>query len=265
MSFRINRQPFEDQKFLPGPYKIGRKTEAYNNYRIHHPIAQSIIKKCKELTTESIELKFLYTDSPKKISAIEPLLGKSGWLLVRKIEISTFDKEEHVIGIGLDSDGTFIDSDQCHRMFSLSAELGASVVCPDEVISKLHDKYHSDKQEVLEIIEERDADFFEEEIQKLDAWADDQKRGLEIQIKELDVEIKQLKKEARKIPGLKEKVSLQRKQKTMESKRADLRKKLFEAQDEIDKRKDSLLDDIEKRLEQHIQENDVFLIHWEIV
>ena len=106
-------------------------------------------------------------------------------MLVRKIEISTFEKEDHIVGIGICSDETFLDSEQCHRMFSLPADLGVTVTCPEEIKTKLNDKYYSDKQEILEVIEERDSDFFEEEIQKLDAWADDQKKGLEIQIKEM--------------------------------------------------------------------------------
>ena len=45
---------------------------------------------------------------------------------------------------------------------------------------------------VLAEIGERNSRFFEEQIDKLDRWADDLKNGLEMEIKDLNAEIKQV-------------------------------------------------------------------------
>ena len=47
-----------------------------------HPLAQKIIERCKALHLELKELVFRYTGSGKKISVLEPLVGKSGFLSV---------------------------------------------------------------------------------------------------------------------------------------------------------------------------------------
>jgi len=44
-----------------------------------------------------------------------------------------------------------------------------------------------------------------------------------------------------------------------------MRKKLYEAQDEIDKQKENLLDEVEGRLKQNISEEELFTIKWRIV
>jgi len=100
---------------------------------------------------------------------------------------------------------------------------------------------------------------------KLDKWSEDRKKSLEIHIKDLDMAIKQQKTMSRKIARLEEKVELQRKIKAMEKKRTDLRRKLFDAQDEIEKQKDNLLDEIEARMRQRIKTKELFRIHWKLV
>lgn len=91
------------------------------------------------------------------------------------------------------------------------------------------------------------------------------KLSLEKEIKDLDAEIKLKKSEAKKVLDLSKKVAMQRSVKEMEKKRSSKRQRLFEAQDEIDKRKDELLSDIEERLKQKIAVKELFTIRWKII
>ena len=52
---------------------------------------------------------------------------------------------------------------------------------------------------------QRDSNFFDEEMEKLDKWAEDVKNGIEIELKELDKDIKTRKTEAEIEPGRKAK------------------------------------------------------------
>ena len=51
----------------------------------------------------------------------------------------------------------------------------------------------------------------------------------------------------------------------MEKKRNTLRRNLFEAQDEIENRKEGLIADVEARLRQRIQTQELFAIRWQVV
>jgi len=109
------------------------------------------------------------------------------------------------------------------------------------------------------------AGFFDTEMEKLEKWAEDIKSSLEIELKELDKEIKFRKTEAKKIPNLEEKVSAQRHIKELEKKRNTLRMNLYQAQDEVDVRKENLIEDIEARLKQKLERNELFAIRWQVV
>ncbi|MFD2838879.1 hypothetical protein ACFS3C_26860 [Azotobacter vinelandii] len=58
---------------------------------------------------------------------------------------------------------------------------------------------------LLREINQRNLGYFEQEVQKLDAWADDLKLGLEQEIKAIDGEIKEVRRTAAASPTLEEK------------------------------------------------------------
>ena len=60
-------------------------------------------------------------------------------------------------------------------------------------------------------------------------------------------------------------VSAQRAIKELEKKRTEKRQNLYEAQDEIDEKKDMLLDKIEKMLKQKIIKENIFTIKWRVI
>ena len=53
--------------------------------------------------------------------------------------------------------------------------------------------------------------------------------------------------------------------KELEKKRSEKRQTLFSAQDEIDDKKETLLTDIEKRLNQKIEQKELFTIKWKMI
>ena len=80
----------------------------------------------------------------------------------------------------------------------------------------------------------------------------------------LDRDIKQLKREAKKIPILNEKLKAQRHIKDLEKKRKEKRARLFEEQDVVEERKETLIETIEKRLKQKTIVEELFKIKWRI-
>ena len=60
-------------------------------------------------------------------------------------------------------------------------------------------------------------------------------------------------------------MELHKKAKELERKRSEKRKNLFEAQDEIDRKKEEIIQDIEGRLKQNFKVEEVFTIQWRII
>jgi len=147
---------------------------------------------------------------------------------------------------------------------------------------------HAKQEAIQRTVSQRNARFFEAEGEKLDGWSDDLKLGLEREIKELDREIKQARsyraplatipveperplatremKEARRAllvdMTLEEKLAKQKQIKALESQRNQKRRSLFDAQDDVDKRREELIAQIESKLDQHVSSKEQLTIRW---
>jgi hypothetical protein len=104
----------------------------------------------------------------------------------------------------------------------------------------------------------------EEELEKLDRWADDKRTTLRSVLDELDLEVKELKKTARNAPNLPEKLEKQKKLRQLEVKRDEAWHFFDIASREIDEKKESLLDDISRRMQQKITKENIFEIRWRL-
>jgi Fic family protein len=103
------------------------------------------------------------------------------------------------------------------------------------------------------------------EIEKLERWTGDRRDGLKGSLDDLDVRIKEAKKAARFAPSLPEKLRLQREVKTLESRRDEAWRAFDQASRELERDKEKLLDDIERRLTADIRREPLFTLRWRLV
>ena len=91
------------------------------------------------------------------------------------------------------------------------------------------------------------------------------KIALELDLKKLDIDIKTAKTNAKKILNLDEKLKAQKLIKDMEKKRNEMRKKLFESQDQMEEKKEKLIDQVEAQLKQNATLTPLFTIRWKVI
>ena len=243
-----------------GRYTLSQDENLGHRYRIGLPLAHYAITQAQNLETSNVEIVLNYTGIPK-VSVIEPFIGKSGWMMVKKVTIDSFEVIDEIIVSCICDDGSVVEPDIARRLFSVEGKVVGAVDSAPEAIEQ---NYSSLFKGFTGWLAEENAKFFDEEMTKLDAWADDLKKSLEIEIKQLDVEIKTRKTESRKITELAAKVSEQREIKKLESQRNEKRKLLFTAQDDIEEKKEGLIDNIESRMNQEITEKELFTCRWEL-
>jgi hypothetical protein len=276
-SFFLNQNPFTGENIHKGPYKVGKKNigektvveDPHNNnnlYRVGHPLAQKVIARCKEEKLIINELEFNLSNADKKISILENLKDKQGWLQVKQVSISSFEMEDHIIFAAIDDEGNILQPDQCQRLFSLAAETAPTPLSFGQDLGvRLNEIYHSQQVTISEENAKRNHSFFDEEVDKLEKWSEDVRNSIKFEIKDLDKEIKTRKTEARKMLNLELKVKEQRIIKDLEKKLAEKRYNQYKNEDDIEYKKDNLLDEIEKRLKQKTTEQIVFTIRWKVI
>lgn len=278
-SFYLNKNPFAIENIYKGPYKVGKKNigekhksssaailEFENLYRVGHPLAKKIIEKCKEDKPGIQELEFNLSASDKKISILGNLAGKQGWLQAKEITISSFEMEDHILFAAYDDEGRALNPDQCQRLFSLEAKVvNTNLSFGEEPEVRLEEIFHSQQVTISEENARRNHSFFDEEVDKLEKWSEDVRESIKYEIKELGKEIKSRKTEARKLLNLEQKVKEQRVIKELEKRLAEKRFNQYKNEDEIENRKDGLLDEVEKRLKQQTAEQELFTIRWKLL
>ena len=264
-SFMLRNNPFSKEDIHRGPYRIGKNIEDAHIYRPGHPLAQNILNAVKKKYLDGAELVFDYSNNPNIISVLKPLIGRSGVMKVSNYTIEALEAEDHVLISTFDENGDAIEQDIARKLFSLAGQIQNNrIVITDDEKKKLDNI----EQETINLISsrsaERNSEFFDDEVDKLDKWADDMKKALELDLKKLDIDIKTAKTNAKKIVELEEKVKVHRQIKDMEKKRNEMRKKLYDAQDEVDVRKEGLIARVEAQLKQRMSLVPLFTVRWRV-
>lgn len=140
----------------------------------------------------------------------------------------------------------------CLRLDRVAAE-------PPVVLAELRDELQGLR---LRDVQTRNEAFFHEEEEKLDRWAEDVKFGLERELRELDTQLKTARKASKAAVALAEKLEAQKAIKALEQKRSSKRRQLFEAQDDVDRKRAELIEEIENQLETKTSIAPVFTLRW---
>lgn len=235
-------------------------------YRIGDPLAQYMLTGLKAIPAIISEVTLDYSHSSIHVAYIERLIGQSGWLTVEQLTIDSFEKEDILLHACVTDKGETVPPDIAEYMLRLSGqETPQETELPDKTAAVLADVITSQRSDITTANAERNNTFFEEEMEKLDNWAEDVKAGLEKELRDLDAEIKLRKSESKKTAQLSEKVRLQRAVKELEKKRSEKRLNLYHAQDEVDEKKETLLAKVETMLAQKIEQTKLITFHWRIV
>jgi hypothetical protein len=264
-SFLLHSNPFASEAIHPGPYRMGKRAEDANTYRVGHPLAQRVVALGRGLSTPAAEVSFHYRDSGRRIGILDRLVGASGWLACAHLTVSTTETEDHFFFAGETDAGESLDDVQCRRLFDLPGTVERSCVVPEAVATDLAEAHARRQCEVLEEIAARNGRWFDLEMEKLDRWAEDRRASLKATLTELDETLKAAKKSARLAPTLPEKLERQREARGLEGKRDEAWRTFDQASGEIDRQKDTLLDEIGQRLEQKLELEPLFTMRWHLI
>ena len=302
--FKLNSVPSfltgggEDESIPLGRYELPRRSEEAHIYRLHHPLAQALIAHAKGQKLAPSKLRMTYDSYGTQIAVVKQLIGHSGTLAVTLLSVESLgSKEEHLLLAAQDDTGTIHDAETTEKLLAIPAEheplppgpasplpswkrvRERGEVAPQETGAQpelnfaaahvplspaLEQELNRQKTAILSALETRNLASFTQETEKLDSWADDLKVGLEREIKELDRKIKETRTKSKGAATLAEKLDAQKEQRDLEAQRDRKRRELFQRQDEIQAKRDGLIDELEKQLQQKVTSWMLFACQWEL-
>lgn len=262
LNFFLERRPEQCPQVPDGPYHLGREFGEAHRYRLGHPLAQYVLQSAAQRDLPVSTLVFDYSGWQKKVAALEAYVGQCGQLRVEKLSVSGSDAQDHILLIGISDSGEIIEETSLRRLFELSATVSET---PAEAMPQLANHSEQRQKQIIEQIALQKAQWFEEEMEKLDNWANDQRKGLKSELKGYDDEIADLKKQTRAAANLPDKLAIQKKLKELYRKRDDAWRSYDQASRKVEDKKETLLDQVEAQLQQQVDAETLFTVCWRIV
>ncbi|HNC97975.1 MAG TPA: helicase-related protein, partial [Myxococcota bacterium] len=151
-------------------------------YRVDHPLAARLVTEARSRPLRTRRLHFDYSGHGAQIAVLAPFLGRSGWLSLGLLTVTSLDVEEFLLFAGLDDTGQPMEAEVCARFLHLRAQVGEEEeVSPPDLSAPLA----SATAASLAQVEARNGRYFDAEVAKLDRWSDDLKLGLEHELRDL--------------------------------------------------------------------------------
>lgn len=186
---------------------------------------------------------------------------------MRILSITTGSKtsqthEDILLLAGCRECGTELTDQEMHMILTLPATVAASPAAyPAPALTPILERL---KNASLANIEQRNMELFQQETDKLDHWAEDQRRAQKGKLDDIDLQSKALRKQVRDASSLPEKLNLQQELRALERHRIDAWKSFDEKSRSIEEERDRIESEAARLLAHSISEEPLFHITWQL-
>jgi len=264
LSFNLHK-PLANGTRLGTYHLVTKNKEVQNSeflYRLSHPLGEHVIQIGKDLLCPVSTVVFDITNNPTKISVIESLKGRSGWLTLSKLKISSFESEEYLLFSAIDDAGENLGQETIEKLFNCIGYDSQETSLPEPIRQRLcADSERHIKATITRNLEDNNKHLSEACIQ-LDKWAEDMEKAAAKEMDDTKRKIADIRRKVRLAPTMQEQAELQSELKKLETLRRKQQQKIFDVEDEIAEKRDSLVDQLTKRMEQKTETETLFTIRW---
>ena len=253
----------------PGRYQLISKTRHVaaddNLYRLSHPLGEYVIAAGTRQATPPAQVYFDITHHPVKISMVEALKRRSGWLSLHHLHISALEDEDHLIFVAFDDQGRSLDQEVCEHLFYCRGAVAPLREVPENIEGKMAREVERRVKNLNQHSIAWNNEVFWEECDKLETWADEAVQAVENELRETRKEIKALTRQVRRTSSALEQHQIQRQLQELETRKRRLRQKTFQVEDEIEIKRNGLIQMLEKRMARETGIKPLFTIRWSVI
>ena len=232
--------------------------------RREDPIYASWLEEALAQPLPPAHLRFDHTHSERNISFLTAHPNLRGMLSIDKLAYEGIGEEEHLVFSVVTEDGTQVDDETINRILELPASVAGA--CPEEgaeLRAMREQRLGLQKQAV----EDANKKYYLEECEKLEAYSEDLKEGLQHELKDLKKAITEKKKIFRASTSLPLREMLEMKDEInkMEARYKKMQRELYAREDEIDEEKERLQEEIRQKLQGKCAKVHIMTIGFEVV
>lgn len=234
-------------------------------YRLSHPLGELVVDDAKGLDTPMASLSFDVTNHPTRVHVIEALKGKSGYLILTRLVIDSYEREECLLFSGFDEKGGSLDQETMDKLFGCAGRVVEAGVLQESVRERLAAESKRHVNATISRSLEQNNVHFNQAREKLEKWAEDMVLAAEKVLKDTKEQVKALRRQARQAVTLEEQHDIQQQLQKLEKQQRRQRQEIFKVEDEIMEKRDSLIESLERRIAQKTEAEQLFTIKWAVV
>lgn len=236
-----------------------------HTYRLSHPLGEWVIQNAQAADTPLQRLVFDTQKNEARITVVDQLRSHSGVLTLQKLTVDSFEKQEYLLFSAMTDQGKSVDQETCVKLMdTVAATVPDAVQLPPAMVRRLQSETKRHADATIAHALETNNQHFTEARDKLDRWAEDMELAAEQALKNTKEQIKVAQREARQATTLAEQQTLQERIAKLERQKRRQQQEIFDVSDEIQDKREALIDELTRRMTQKVNSENLFTIAWTV-
>lgn len=221
------------------------------------------IDEAKSIDLPFGSVKFLYSNSDRRVSYLDEHPGIRGVITIDKLSYSGIGEEEHLVITAVTDDGRQLDEDLVNTLFELPAELTDAAGAVNGEVEALRKERVEQRQRAIEAANKQ---YYLDECAKLDAYSEDLKEGLQRELNDIKKAITEKNREFRNSTDLPldEMLAVKDKLEELKRKRKRMQRDLYDREDEIEAQNEQLQAEMREKLRGNSELERIMTISFEV-
>ncbi|MFG0246377.1 MAG: SNF2-related protein [Phycisphaerales bacterium JB052] len=257
-----------------GRYRLisaARSEEDYENTEAHllrlsSPLGEWLTRTAKGQNCVTLGVRFDVSNHPRKVSVLDPLVGKSGWLVFELMKFQSDDKEEYLLLTAVDDHGENIEQETLQRLMDVDGQtIDLVPECPASIQSRLDGDARTLVEATLAKATENSNQRMQRLQQEINQWADDRIDGAETELEQIKRNLKAARRESERAETMQLRKEAEERVAQLERTQRRKRMAIFELEDEIEVKRKQLINALHNQAAQSSSIERIYLARWEVV
>lgn len=234
--------------------------------RLSSPLGEWLTHTAKHTPLDKLGIRLDVTNHPRKISSLDPLIGKSGWIAYEKLTFESDDTEQFSLLTAIDDAGSNIDQESLHRLMDVP---GTRYESNHSFHENAKNRLQGDCEALVHATLAKATESSNKRMQRLqleiNQWAEDRILGAEAELEQIKRNLKASRREAEQSETMNQRQEAEQRVAQLERTQRRKRIAIFELEDEIEIKRKQLIAKIQEQASQSSTVEHIFTARWEVV
>ena len=252
---------FNNEKYLLSSDEV----KSYINYNTISSLGKKVMEEASTINKDIGKIIFDITNYPYQITNIQELKNRKGYISFNKVEIDSFEKEEYLFFSGFLDDGTQLDEETLSKFFRLNTIESDCVGIDPSAKDRIKSDTEQYAKKLIIESEEKNNQLLNDEILKINKWAEDKIESVQLKVEMMRNERKNLQKQSDIAESSMEKEQIEEEIMRLSRKIKSAWLELADAEDEIESQRKNMISKLRSQMSKKCELKNVFIAEFEIV